>query len=86
MCLRRFVGKHFFTFFRNEDTLCEDYCTLGPKEVFSWLTRVMYNRRCEFNPLLNTAVVAGFRNGEAFCGFVDSVGTHFEVKGMSHFP
>uniref|UniRef100_A0A7S1I6I0 Proteasome subunit beta n=1 Tax=Eutreptiella gymnastica TaxID=73025 RepID=A0A7S1I6I0_9EUGL len=62
-----------------EDILCEDYCTLGPKEVFSWLTRVMYNRRCEFNPLLNTAVVAGYRDGKAFCGFVDSVGTHFEV-------
>ena len=63
-----------------EDTLCEDYCTVGPKEVYNWLTRVMYNRRCNFNPLLNTAIVVGYRDGESFCGFVDSVGTHFEAE------
>eukprot|EP00667_Euglena_gracilis_P021828 EG_transcript_24062 len=63
-----------------QDMLCEDYCTLGPQEVHSWLSRVMYNRRCKFNPLLNTAIVVGFRHGKSFCGYVDSVGTHFEVK------
>ena len=35
-----------------------------PTGLFSWLTRVMYNRRSKINPLWNTYVVAGLQEGE----------------------
>ena len=31
-----------------------------PKSLFSWLTRVMYNRRTRINPLWNTIIVGGY--------------------------
>jgi 20S proteasome subunit beta 7 len=62
-----------------QDTLYEDYCTLGPAEVHSWLSRMMYNRRNKFDPLLATVLVVGYNHGAPFCGYVDSVGTSFEA-------
>jgi len=38
----------------------------------------MYNRRNQFDPLWNTLVIGGCREGKPFLGLVDSVGTHFE--------
>lgn len=32
----------------------------APKSLFSWLTRVMYNRRTRINPLWNTLIVGGY--------------------------
>merc|ERR1712070_295135 len=60
----------------------DDYCyddgqTLTPKEVYCYLTRVMYNRRNKFDPLWNSLVVAGFENGESFLGTVSMIGTAF---------
>eukprot|EP00992_Anisonema_acinus_P005614 TRINITY_DN18499_c0_g1_i1.p1 TRINITY_DN18499_c0_g1~~TRINITY_DN18499_c0_g1_i1.p1 ORF type:complete len:225 (-),score=45.64 TRINITY_DN18499_c0_g1_i1:79-753(-) len=52
---------------------------LGSVELFGWLARVLYARRCRFQPLLLDALVAGTKEGQPFLGFVDSVGTHFEV-------
>ncbi|XP_033098114.1 proteasome subunit beta type-4-like [Anneissia japonica] len=49
-----------------------------PASVFSWLTRVMYYRRSQFNPLWNTVVVGGVHNGESFLGYVDKIGTAYE--------
>ncbi len=31
-----------------------------PTAIFSWLTRVMYNRRSKINPLWNTVIVGGY--------------------------
>jgi 20S proteasome subunit beta 7 len=67
----------------DKDYQLDDGNYLTPKEIHQWLVRVMYNRRNQFDPLWNTLVVAGFRDGKAFLGQVDSVGTHFEDNTIS---
>ncbi len=45
---------------------------------FSYLRAVMYHRRNKFNPLYNHLLVAGMsKNGDAFLGSVDDIGTSF---------
>ncbi|PRP87978.1 hypothetical protein PROFUN_02715 [Planoprotostelium fungivorum] len=51
---------------------------MDPKSIFSYLSRVMYQRRNKQDPLYNNIVVAGYRNGESFLGSVDLLGTHYQ--------
>lgn len=37
---------------------------LGPAEVHEYLARVMYSRRSRMNPLWNSLLVAGFKDGK----------------------
>ena len=48
----------------------DDGNSLGPKEVHNYLTRVMYNRRNKFNPLWNSLVLGGVKNGQKYLGMV----------------
>jgi 20S proteasome alpha/beta subunit len=41
----------------------DDGNSLGPKEIHSYLTRVMYNRRNKFDPLWNSLVLGGVKKG-----------------------
>ncbi|KAK9991017.1 hypothetical protein SO802_026002 [Lithocarpus litseifolius] len=54
----------------------DDGNSLGPKEVHSYLTRVMYNRRNKFNPLWNS--LGGVKNGQKYLGMVSMIGVNFE--------
>lgn len=56
----------FFTqmYYRLDDDLHNDGFVLKPKSLHSWLTRVLYNRRSQFDPLWINAFVAGMQNGE----------------------
>lgn len=56
----------------------DDGHELTPKEIHQYLVRVMYGRRNRFDPLWNSLVVAGVRDGKSYLGLVDLVGTHFE--------
>ncbi|KAG8463549.1 hypothetical protein KFE25_003822 [Diacronema lutheri] len=56
----------------------DDGSTQTSAELHSYLTRVMYQKRCKFDPLWNMLLVGGFRNGEAYLGYTDLYGTHFE--------
>jgi len=49
----------------------------SPKEIYHYLRAVMYNRRNKFDPLWNSVVVGGFKDGEAFLGVVDLRGTAY---------
>eukprot|EP00958_Prasinococcus_capsulatus_P015904 scaffold1741_cov409-Prasinococcus_capsulatus_cf.AAC.3 len=60
-----------------EDFCYDDGAELSSKEIYSYLTRVMYNRRNKFNPLWNNLVIAGFDNGEGFVGNVNMIGAHY---------
>ncbi|KAH0909903.1 hypothetical protein HID58_033224 [Brassica napus] len=60
------------------DNMWDDGNSLGPKEVHNYLTRVMYNRRNKFNPLWNTLVLGGVKNGEIYLGMVSMIGVSFE--------
>ncbi|KAL8139711.1 hypothetical protein V2J09_005732 [Rumex salicifolius] len=55
----------------------DDGNSLGPKEVHSYLTCVMYNRRNKFNPLWNSLVLGGIKNGQKYLGTVRHVATGF---------
>ncbi|CAN6466114.1 unnamed protein product [Victoria cruziana] len=56
----------------------DDGNSLGPKEIHSYLNRVMYSRRNKFNPLWNTLVLGGVKNGQKYLGMVSMIGVHFE--------
>lgn len=61
----------------------DDGAKLGAKEMHSYLTRIMYGKRNKGNPLYNTIVMAGYREGSeengggAFLGYIDPIGTAF---------
>jgi 20S proteasome subunit beta 7 len=63
---------------RTTEYCIDDGGKLYPKEVWNYLTRVMYNRRNKFNPLWNQLIVAGFRDNKSFLGTVNYHGTSFE--------
>lgn len=48
----------------------DDGNSLGPKEVHNYLNRVMYNRRNKFDPLWNSLVLGGVKNGQKYLGVV----------------
>ena len=58
-----------------DDGAYEDGSSLGPRELYSYLKRVMYQRRSKVDPLWNQLVVAGWRNGAPLLGTVD-LGSH----------
>lgn len=60
------------------DNMCDDGNSLGPKEIHSYLTRVMYNRRNKFDPLWNSLVLGGVKNGQTYLGMVTMIGVNFE--------
>mmetsp|Transcript_43419 Transcript_43419/g.52531 ORF Transcript_43419/g.52531 Transcript_43419/m.52531 type:complete len:284 (-) Transcript_43419:526-1377(-) len=66
-----------------DELTTEDYCEddgqkRTPKEIFSYLTRVLYNRRNKFDPLWNSLVVAGHFKGESYLGTVGMIGVAYE--------
>lgn len=61
-----------------DDYRADDGHVLSPQEVYSYLCRVMYNRRNKFDPLWNTLIVGGVQpDGTSFLGMVSMVGTHY---------
>lgn len=43
--------------------IANDGLALKPKALYTWLTRVMYNRRNKFDPLWNNYLVGGMQDG-----------------------
>lgn len=62
----------------NEDYLVGDGCNLNAFSLQQYLSRVMYNYRCKMDPLWNSVVVAGFKDGVPHLGLVDLRGTSLE--------
>ncbi|PNH10226.1 Proteasome subunit beta type-4 [Tetrabaena socialis] len=60
-----------------DDYRTDDGIELTPQEVYSYLCRVMYNRRNKFDPLWNSLVVGGVQGGVPFLGMVGMIGTHY---------
>ncbi|XP_058463649.1 proteasome subunit beta type-4 [Malaya genurostris] len=54
-----------------DDMCLADKNELKPKSLYNWLTRVMYNRRCDFKPLYLDMVVGGIQDEEPFLGHVN---------------
>ncbi|XP_048476322.1 proteasome subunit beta type-4 [Rhincodon typus] len=66
-----------------DEELLGDGHSYSPKAIHSWLTRVMYNRRCKMNPLWNTVIIGGMNNGESFLGYVDKLGVAYEASTVA---
>ncbi|CAM8949449.1 unnamed protein product [Rhodiola kirilowii] len=60
------------------DNMWDDNNSLGPKELLNYLIRVMYNRRNKFDPLWNSLVLGGVKNGQIYLGTVNMIGVHYE--------
>lgn len=65
-----------------------DGCELTPAEIFHYLQRMMYHRRNKFDPLWNSMVIAGLKEGAPFLGQVNMIGLAFEgdflATGFGH--
>ncbi|WAR29652.1 PSB4-like protein, partial [Mya arenaria] len=71
-----------------EEECLNDGFGYTPSSLFSWLTRVMYNRRSNINPLWNTYVVAGWDNDgiyacSRFLGYVDKIGVAYQAPTIA---
>lgn len=62
----------------NQDYCLNDGYVLKPKALYSWCTRVLYNRRSNFDPLWNKLVIGGIEDNQPFLGCVDLLGNAFE--------
>jgi 20S proteasome subunit beta 7 len=49
-----------------EEFAAQDGHTLGPSEIHEYLSQVMYGRRSKMNPLWNSLIVGGFKDGKRF--------------------
>jgi 20S proteasome subunit beta 7 len=54
-----------------EDFSMDDKIALRPKDLYTWLTRVLYNRRSKFQPLWVDMVVGGMQYDEPFLGHIN---------------
>jgi 20S proteasome subunit beta 7 len=73
----QYIGKML------DELITEDFCRddgrkLHPEEIYNYLCRVMYSRRNKGDPYWNSLVVAGYRAGKSFLGYVDLQGTCYE--------
>ncbi|KIP01257.1 hypothetical protein PHLGIDRAFT_131320 [Phlebiopsis gigantea 11061_1 CR5-6] len=56
---------------------------LGPAEVHEYLARVLYARRSKMNPLWNSLLVGGVKDGESFLAYVDLLGTTYTASTLA---
>lgn len=70
--------KHNLESLQIRENYMDDGHSLGPRNVHEYLARLMYGRRTKVNPLWNSLVVAGVKNGESFLGYVDLQGTTYQ--------
>lgn len=62
----------------NTDHCLNDGYVLKPKALYSWCTRVLYNRRSNMDPLWSRLVIAGYQDEKPFLGCVDLLGKAYE--------
>ena len=55
-----------------DEFTAQDGNSLGPAEIHEYLSQVLYARRSQLNPLWNSLLVGGVRNGKRSVGFSSS--------------
>ncbi|KAI8613927.1 nucleophile aminohydrolase [Chytriomyces sp. MP71] len=75
--------QHMLGNLETREAYQDDAHTLGPRNVFEYLCRVMYARRTKVNPLWNSLVIAGVKNDEPFLGYVDLQGTSYQSPSIA---
>jgi 20S proteasome subunit beta 7 len=66
-----------------EEITAADGHTLGPAEIHEYLSQVLYARRTKMNPLWNSILVGGFKDGKKFLSYVDLLGTTYSASTLA---
>lgn len=69
-----------------ESLVTDEYChddghTLGPAQIYEYMSTLMYHRRSQLNPLWNAFVVGGVdpKSGDSTLAYVDLLGTTYSA-------
>lgn len=66
-----------------DEFTADDKHDLGPAEIHEYLSRVLYARRSKINPLWNSILVGGKRDGNRFLAYVDLLGTTYSASAIA---
>lgn len=66
-----------------ENDVRDDGHGYSPKSVFAFLRIFLYQQRSRFEPLWNTLVVGGYKDGSPFLGYVDRLGVAYEETAVA---
>jgi len=66
-----------------DEFTAQDGHTLGPAEIHEYLSQVMYARRTKMNPLWNSLLVGGVKDGKKFLSYVDLLGTTYSASTLA---
>ncbi|KAF7790134.1 hypothetical protein EIP86_001086 [Pleurotus ostreatoroseus] len=66
-----------------EEFVAGDKHELGPAEIHEYLSRIMYARRSKMNPLWNSIIVGGAKDGKSFLAYVDLLGTTYSASTLA---
>ncbi|KIY43196.1 proteasome endopeptidase complex, beta subunit [Fistulina hepatica ATCC 64428] len=66
-----------------DEFTANDGHALGPAEIHEYLSRVMYSRRSKVDPLWNSLLVGGFKDGKRFLAYVDLLGTTYSASTLA---
>ncbi|KAL5019729.1 hypothetical protein ScPMuIL_002621 [Solemya velum] len=66
-----------------DEECLEDGFSYTPSSLFSWVTRVLYNRRSKFDPLWNTYIIGGVDEEKTFLGYVDKIGMSYQADSVA---
>jgi len=66
-----------------EEYTAQDGHSLGPAEIHEYLSQVMYARRSKINPLWNSLLVGGVKDGKKFLAYVDLLGTTYSASTLA---
>jgi len=61
----------------------QDEHTLGPAEIHEYLSQLMYGRRSKLDPLWNSLLVGGYKDGKRFLAYVDLLGTTYSASTLA---
>ncbi|VDO06413.1 unnamed protein product [Rodentolepis nana] len=77
--LNREIHKQILT-----ENLLGDGFTTSPQALHSWITRVMYYRRSQFDPFWNSYIVGGvMKNGTPYLGYANMIGAAFNEDAIA---
>ncbi|KAI6144403.1 nucleophile aminohydrolase [Pisolithus tinctorius] len=61
----------------------QDGHELGPVEIHEYMSQVMYARRSKLDPLWNSLLIGGFKDGKRFLSYVDLLGTTYSASTLA---
>jgi len=74
---------HLLETLMTEEYVVDDGHVLNPKQVYEYMSNLMYSRRSKFDPLWNAYVVGGVVKNEKFLGCVDLLGTTYQSSTIA---